>query len=322
MRSVRRTSPRFAVCPGEELMEERSVRTDLRHWVMASRPVTLSASAVPVLIGTAMAAHTVRINGLLFALTFVGAVVIQVATNLADEYTDHRRGGAHKFPAPHKVIQRGLLSERAVLLGVLLCFSVASGMGLYIVSQVGWPILVVGVLSLLAGYLYSSGPLPLGNWALGELTVLLFMGPLIVMASFYVQVQELTWPLFWASVPIGLLVTAILQTNNLRDVEEDRAEGKHTLTTILGMTLGRWMYAALVLGAYVALVGIVLGGAVPQLALVALASAPWALLLLRRLWKALERPGFNAILIGTAKLHMGTGLLMALGISIQALLDS
>lgn len=304
------------------MMEERSVRTYVHHWVLASRPVTLSASVVPVLIGTALAAHIVRINGFLFAVTFVGAVAIQIGTNLVDECIDHRRGGAHKFPAPHKVIQRGFLSERAVLIGALLCFSGATCIGLYIVSQAGWPILVVGVLSLLAGYLYSGGPYPLGNWALGELTVLLFMGPTIVTASFYVQTQVLTWPVFWTSVPVGLLVTAILQMNNLRDLEEDRAEGKHTLTTIFGAALGRWMYATLVVGSYVTIVGSVLGGSVPKFALVALASVPWALVLLHQLWEASERPRFNTILISTAKLHMGTGLLMAFGIFIQALLDS
>ncbi len=301
-------------------MQLNSLRQDARSWVMAVRPVTLSASAVPVLLGTALAAVAVDINWLLFGLAFTGALIIQVGTNLADEYVDHRSSRASaKFPAPHKVIQRGLLSERAVLLGTALCFALSAGIGLYIVSQVGWPILVAGIFSLLAGYLYSSGPFPLGKWGLGEITVFLFMGPLIVMASYYVQVQELTWRLFWASVPIGLLVTAILQGNNLRDIDEDRAEGKHTLVTIFGASPGRWTYAALLLGAYVALAINVGTGVMPPLALIAMASLPWALMGVRRLWAAKARPDFNRVLVGTAKLHLAAGLLMALGVALKAI---
>ncbi|MBI2166369.1 MAG: UbiA family prenyltransferase [Chloroflexi bacterium] len=186
----------------------------IRSWALAARPLTLTASATPVLVGTALAATQGPIDWLLFSLALVGAVLIQAGTNLADEYIDHRRtGGAAKFPAPHKVIQRGLLAPRAVLAGAVLSFAVSAAMGLYIVSQVGWPILLVGILSILAGYLHSSGPFPLGHWALGELTVFLFMGVVIVMASYFVQAQEITWPGFWSSLPIAFLVTAILQCN-------------------------------------------------------------------------------------------------------------
>ena len=184
-------------------------------------------------------------------------------------------------------------------------------------SQVGWPILVAGVFSLLAGYLYSSGPFPLGKWGLGEVTVFMFMGPLIVMSSYYVQVQELTWRLFWASVPIGFLVTAILQCNNLRDLEEDRAEGKHTMVTIFGARPGRWTSAALLLGAYAALAINAGTRVMPPLVLIAMASLPWALIWVRRLWAAKARPDFNRVLVGTAKLHLVAGLLMALGVSLQ-----
>lgn len=293
----------------------------VRSWTLAARPLTLTASATPVLIGTALAATQGPIDWLLFSLALVGAVLIQVGTNLADEYIDHRRtGGAAKFPAPHKVIQRGLLAPRAVLAGAVLSFAVSAAMGLYIVSQVGWPILLVGILSILAGYLHSSGPFPLGHWALGELTVFLFMGVVIVMASYFVQAQEITWPGFWSSLPIAFLVTAILQCNNLRDVDEDRSEGKHTLVTLLGARAGRWVYAVLVLGAYLVLVAAVLAGVTPKLAILGLAPLPWALSLVQRLWQATARPHFNAVLMGSARLHLATGLLIALGISLHSLL--
>ena len=286
--------------------------------MLAARPATLTASATPVLLGSALAAQVVHLEWVLFMLSLTGAVLIQIGTNLADEYTDHRKSGSSgKYPVPHKVIQRGLLTEQAVLVGMVVCFTLSTGIGLYIVSQVGWPILVVGVVSLLIGYVYSSGPFPLGNWALSEVIVFIFMGPVIVMASYYVQVQELTWPLFWASVPVGLLVVAILQVNNLRDIDEDRVEGKYTLASIFGQRRAQWMYAALVFGAYVALISCIVTGVLPALALMGLASLPWALVFVRRLLSAAERQMFNRILLGTARLHMSTGLLMSLGLALE-----
>lgn len=290
--------------------------------MLAARPATLTASATPVLLGSILAAQAVRLDWVLFVLSLAGAVLIQVGTNLADEYTDHRKSGSSgKFPAPHKVIQRGLLSEQAVLVGLVVCFALSTGIGLFIVSQVGWPILVVGVVSLLVGYVYSSGPFPLGNWALGEVIVFTFMGPVIVMASYYVQIPELTWPLFWASVPVGLLVVAILQVNNLRDIDEDRVEGKYTLASIFGRRRAQWMYTALVLGAYLTLVSGVVMGVLPTLALMGLVSLPWALVYIRRLLLATERQMFNRILLGTAGLHMWTVLFMSLGLALEVLVE-
>jgi len=300
-------------------MQEDSLRKHLQSWLLAARPLTLTASATPVLIGAALAAEKGPLDWSLFALAFCGAVLIQVGANLADEYTDHRRsGGVPKFPAPHKVIQRGLLSERAVLWGAHVSFALATAMGLYIVSEVGWPILVVGIFSLLAGYLHSSGPFPLGDRALGLPTVFVFMGPVIVMSSYYVQVQQVTWSLFWASAPIGLLVTAILQANDLRDLDEDRRSGKRTLTTILGAKVGRLAYLLLLDGAYLSLLAVARYGELPSPSLLAWLTFPWALSLVRRLEKAEARPALNEVMLGAARLHLATGLLMALGIALHA----
>ncbi len=295
----------------------------MSSWILASRPVTLSAAAIPVLVGTALAAYVDTVDVGLFALAFIGAVLIQVGTNLADEYTDHKRsGGSVKYLAPHKVIERGLLSERSVFLGMIVSFGFSVIIGLYIVSQVGWPILIIGILSMLAGYLHSSGPAPLGNWALGELTVFIFMGPLIIMASYYVQIQEVTMDIFWASIPVALLVTAILQANNLRDFDEDIEENKYTLVTLFGSSVGFWTYVALVFGAYLSICINVLNTVVPWHSLLALCSLPWAFILVRRLRTAETRLVFNTILIGTARLHLYTGVLLALGIVLYTMINA
>ena len=284
-------------------------------WFWASRPFSLSAAFVPVLVGSALAAEKVRFDWLLFSFALVGSLAIQIGTNLTDEYADHRRGGESKYPAPHKVIQRGLLSETEVLLGCLVAFALGIGMGLYIVSEVGWPILAVGLASVLVAILYSAGPLPLGDVGLGEITVFFFMGPLMVVASYYVQTESIEWSPFWASLPVAFLVTAILQCNNLRDVEEDRQSGKRTHVTILGPRLGRWVYLALLAATYISLILVVAFGPLPALALLGLASLPGALQLMTGLGRYRERREMSMALVSTAKLHARAGLLMAAGLA-------
>ena len=300
-----------------------SVSSPARAWFWASRPFSLGASAVPVLVGTALAASEVGLDWLLFSFALVGSVLIQVGTNLTDEYVDHRSAmGPAKYPAPHKVLHRGLLSERAVLLGTIATFGVGIALGLYIVSQVGWPILAVGLASVAAAYFYSAGPYPLGKLGLGEITVFFLMGPLMVMAAYYVQVEELSWSALRVSLPVGFLVTAILHCNNLRDVEEDRQQGKRTLSALVGLELSRWLYGGLLMAAYAILVALALTGAVDRLALLGLAPLPWAVVLTLRLWRTRERSALNRSLVDTSRLHLLTGLFLAAGLAIHAALET
>ena len=290
----------------------------LEIWIIACRPITLTASIIPVLLGTSLAAKAGPISWLLFVFALIGSICIQIGTNLADEFTDHQKsGGKSKFPAPHKVIQRGLLSEKAVLFGTIFSFGIGSSLGLYIVSVVGWPILAIGIASVLVGFLYSSGPIPLGNCALGELTVFIFMGPLMVMASYFVQIEQFSIQTFWQSVPIGLLVTSILQANNLRDIQEDRSQGKRTLTTIFGESFGRSFYSFLTLGSYLSTIGLIFYGYFPWTTLLIFLTLPQFIATNLKFRKARERMQFNLVLIATAKLHFLSGLLITLGILLK-----
>ena len=290
-------------------------------WLWATRPFSLSASVAPVLVGTALAVGVSGgIDWPLFVLALTGSVAIQIGTNLTDEYTDHRRGGgAGKFLAPHKVIQRGLLSERAVLGGMGVAFGYGIAAGLAIVWQVGWPILAVGIASVAVAYLYAGGPKPLGALGLGEPLVFLFMGPVMVGASYYVQVQEVSAAALWASLPVGCIVTAILHANNLRDIEEDRAAGKRSIATLIGLAPSRWVYAGLMGTAFAVIATLGATGTPSPWTLLGLAPAPWAYAAARDLFRADDRAAMNRMLVRSAKLHGWTGLSLAGGLAAAAL---
>lgn len=284
-------------------------------WFWAARPFSLSASVAPVLVGTALAAEGGPINWALFALALTGSVAIQIGTNLTDEYADHRKhGSVGKFLAPHKVIQRGLLSERAVAAGMAAAFGYGAAAGLVIVAQTGWPILAAGLASVAAAYLYAGGPKPLGTLGLGEPVVFVFMGLLMVMASHYVQRETITLASFYAALPVAFIVTAILHVNNMRDVDEDRAAGKRSLALAAGVRASRLLYAGMLAAAYLS-VALAAGlGALSAWALLALAPAPWAFGAARALYAADDRAAMNRLLVRSAKLHGWTGLALAAGL--------
>lgn len=288
-------------------------------WYWAVRPFTLSASVVPVVVGNALAWHNDAFRWLWLGLTLVGSVLVQAATNLVDEYADHVEGEtqSRKIQAPYKVIARGLLSRRAVLAGALTCFGIAALIGVYIVWHSGWPIILVCLASVGVAYGYSAGPLPLGNLGLGEPLVFVFMGPVMVLASFYVQTHTLTWLAVWASLPVACLVTAILVVNNLRDQEEDAHSGKVTLVTLWGQRPVIWLYDALLVLAFgsvvgLSLVGLAAHGVGALIWLVPLLVLPRALAVARMVRQSAERAILHQALQRTAQLHLHFGLLLAL----------
>jgi 1,4-dihydroxy-2-naphthoate octaprenyltransferase len=291
----------------------------IETWYWAMRPFTLSASVVPVVVGNALAWHYGTLSWWLLMLTLLGAVLVQGATNLVDEYSDHVEGETQskKIQAPYKVIARGLLSPREVLAGALVCFGVATVIGVYIVLRSGWPIALVCLASLGVAYGYSAGPLPLGNLGLGEPLVFVFMGPVMVLASFYVQTQTLTWLAVWASLPVACLVTAILVVNNLRDQEEDAHSGKVTLVTLWGRQPVVWLYDGLLVLAFGSIVGLSVAGLATRgvgalLWLAPLLVLPRGVVVARMVQQGAERAVLHQALQRSAQLHLHFGLLLAL----------
>lgn len=291
------------------------MRQQLGAWFWAVRPFSLSASVVPVLIGSMLAVHHGTFHGGLFVLVLLGSVLVQMGTNLVDEYADHEETQSEgKFLAPHKVIARGLLTSRAVRLGAVVCFGVAAGIGVYLVWRTGWPLALVCLASVAVAYGYSAGPLPLGTLGLGEPLVFIFMGPVMVLSTFYVHTHTLTWPVVWVSVPIGCLVMAILVVNNLRDIDEDRQYGKASLATIWGQRTAASVFCGLLIVAFGSVVMLVVSGAGPWIWLAPLLTLPQALTLARQVSQGRERAVLQQALQGTASLHLYFGLFLAIAI--------
>jgi 1,4-dihydroxy-2-naphthoate octaprenyltransferase len=275
-----------------------------------------------VLVGTALAFRDGAFDGVRFVLTLLGSMLVQIGTNLVDEYTDHEQAGSQgKLLAPYKVIALGVLSAQAVRAGAFLSFAVATGIGVYLVLVTSWVLLLCCVASLLVAYSYSAGPLPLGNVGLGQPLVFIFMGLLMVVATYYVQTDTLTAPAFLAGVPVACLVTAILVVNDLRDIEEDRQTGKTTPVSRFGPRFGLWSFVLLVAGAYVSLLlWLVIQPSVFPI-LLALLALPQASATLRLIIRGDSRISLNQALRASSQLHLQFGVLLALGLAVSRLLS-
>src|SRR5271166_5368658 len=214
---------------------------------MAARVRTLPAAIAPVLVGTSLALGAGHFHPLAFFAALLGAVFIQVGTNLSNDYSDARRGAdTEDRLGPVRVTAGGLVPPSQVLLATYVTFGLAVLCGVYLVAVAGPELIAVGAASILAGVLYTGGPRPYGYEGLGEVFVFLFFGIVAVAGSFFVQVKHLDWEAFALAVPVGLIAAAILVVNNIRDIDTDRRAGKRTLAVRLGRARTRVMYAAIV----------------------------------------------------------------------------
>lgn len=293
------------------VQDEPRLRRFVRTWWMATRPFSFTASVTPVVLGSVLAAYDGYWNWLLFALTLVGSVAIHAGTNLINDYYDWKKGtDTPESLGPNRALKEGMLTPNQVFWGAVTLFVLGSAIGLFLVATRGWFILWLGIFSVLAGWFYTAGPAAFAYTGLGEIVVFIFMGPVMVLGSYFVQAASVTWGVFWISVPVGLLVAAILHANNMRDLEADRANGKYTLANLFGRKVSRWEYYLLVGGSYVCLVALVVLRIAPWAVLLALFTLPAAIDLIR-VASVHETPSrLNRVLRGTAKLHERFGWLM------------
>ncbi len=316
---------------------------------MASRPRTLPAAIAPVLVGSAAAYYHLHggaidllpqqikdlaessgvTEGLIadpkhdfrwgaFFAALAGSILIQIGTNLANDYSDARRGADDVDRlGPVRVTSAGLVTPRRVLIATWLAFALAIVCGIYLATVAGPVILAIGAVSILAGVLYTGGPRPYGYAGLGELFVFLFFGLVAVNGSYYVQLEELELLPWGLAVSVGALATAILVVNNIRDIETDRRAGKYTLAVRIGLESARHFYLALIVVAFLALPITLNANDGPWEAALAFLALPLAIRPLRLVTNRTDGPALNSALAATGTLLgvfailVGAGLLLA-----------
>jgi 1,4-dihydroxy-2-naphthoate octaprenyltransferase len=282
---------------------------------MAARLRTLPAAVAPVLVGTALAATRGSIDWIAVAAAILGALFIQVGTNLSNDYSDARRGAdTDDRLGPVRVTAGGLVPPRQVLVATYLSFAMAVLCGIYLIAVAGPVLLLIGAASILAGILYTGGPRPYGYEGLGEVFVFLFFGVVAVTGSYYVQQQDLPWEAFALAVPVGLLASAILVVNNVRDIDTDRRAGKRTLAVRLGRDRTRRLYAAMVAVAYLSAPIPWLFGPLSPWLLLPLLTLPLAVRLIRTVSTHSDGPTLNGALAGTGMLEFLFCVLLAAGV--------
>ena len=288
----------------------------MNPWILAIRPATLTAAVAPVLVGSAVAARAGGFRLAPAAAALTGALLLQIAANLANDVDDFERGAdTAARQGPTRVTQSGLLSARQVRAAEWLAFALAALVGCYLVAVAGWPIALLGVAAIGAAWAYTGGPWPLGYHGLGDVCVFLFFGVAAVVGTAYVQTRAVDGLALLAAVPVGALVTAILVVNNTRDADTDRQAGKRTLAVRLGTGATRAQYALLVALAYAVPVALWWRGTTSAWVLLPLLTLPIGVRRVATMARATDGATFNALLGDTARLHLVFGALFAAGLA-------
>ncbi len=302
----------------------------IRVWYRAIRVFSFTASITPILVGSALALVDGDLDSwgaiALVVAMLLASMAVHAGCNLGNDYYDFRRGidahiGAHDDPThigPAGVIQDRSLTPTQVFRGMIVAFAIGTIIGLGIVWATGWPIFVLALACLALAFLYTGGPKPLGYIALGEITVFVTMGLAMIMGSYYVLSDDVSWRAVGVALPLGLLVTAILHGNNLADIDSDRAAGKITIANSVGRSAGNLEYIALVYGAWVALIGLVLTNTDLWPTLLAFGALSAGLKAVRLYVSETAPPVLRRGVRLSAGVHLRFGLLMTAGLVIAA----
>jgi 1,4-dihydroxy-2-naphthoate octaprenyltransferase len=230
------------------MIDESNKPTKFKSWILASRPRTLPAALVPVMVGSALAIY----HGIFFPaysiVALLCSILIQIGTNFTNDLYDYLKGtDTEERKGPLRVLASGLISVKEMKWGIFLVFLTAFLLGLYLVYSVGVMILWIGIFSIIAGLAYTAGPFPLAYNGLGDLFVFIFFGIVGTVGTYYLHAQQFTTLAFLISLPVGALITNILIVNNYRDIEEDKTAGKNTLAVLLGREFSRYEYVFFIL---------------------------------------------------------------------------
>ncbi len=284
-------------------------------WIKTSRPMTLTATVSPLLVGTAIASYEGTFHLVTFLATFFSCLFLQIGTNYFNEYFDYRYGLDHAGSlGAMTVIFRNEMTANQVLSGGIISFSIATLLGIVLICLLGPVIILFGLAGMLIAYFYSAKPFKFASRGLGDILVYIAMGFLMTWGSYYVQIPHWSWSAFAASVPVGFLVTAILNMNNVRDYQDDLAVNKKTLPVRFGLKFGQFYHATLVIGSYVAVTIFALVGLLPLVTLAVWLTFPLAFLNIRSILTASERKAFIVGIKQTSLLHLAFGVCFSLAL--------
>lgn len=287
----------------------------MQAWMLAARPKTLPAAVAPVLVGSAVAAGEGLFAPLPASVALVCALLIQIATNFANDYFDFVKGAdTHERVGPVRVVAAGIIAPHIVRNAMIGVLALTFVLGLFLVWIGGWPILAIGVASIFCAVIYTAGPFPLAYNGLGDIFVFVFFGIAAVTGTHYVQALAWSTDALVAALPMGAISTAILVVNNYRDIDTDRGAAKRTLAVRMGRAATRIEYVVLLALAYLVPVAQVLAGGIARLPLLlALGSLPLAVPLVRTIYTVTDGPRLNAALGGTGRLLALFAILYSLG---------
>lgn len=286
----------------------------LHAWYKATRPRVFTATYVPIFLAGAVALQNGVFRIVPFLLALIGTLALQTGANLVNEYFDYVRGADElKQAGQGMTIKHNILSPREVLIGAVVTIVVGSLIGIYLVSQSGSLLWIIGILGVFAAITYTAGPFPLAYNGLGELTAGVVFGPLVVIGAYYVMDTNISFNLVLISLPIGFMVAAILHANNIRDYEADKAVNKRTTTVLFGLSFAKKEYVVLVFGAYVGVGLLVIFNIAPPLALLALLTLPQAYPLVVMITTETDPQRLHIAQGRTAQLHGRFGYALALG---------
>lgn len=283
-------------------------------WLLASRPKTLPAAVIPVMVGSALAISSGKFYPALSVIALICSVLIQIGTNFTNDLYDFLKGADTKQrKGPTRVLASGLISVKEIKVGIAAVFGASFLLGLYLVYSSGPIILIIGIVSIIAGILYTAGPYPLAYHGLGDLFVFIFFGIVGTMGTYYLHAKEFSFLSLLVSLPVGALTTNILVVNNYRDIEEDMQANKKTLAVLFGRVFTRWQFFTLILLSYLTCLILYIKFDYSIWIFLPYITLPITVLLFRMLYK-FKAEELNKTLELTAKFAGLYGLLFSIGL--------
>ncbi|MDA2978535.1 MAG: 1,4-dihydroxy-2-naphthoate polyprenyltransferase [Actinomycetota bacterium] len=285
------------------------------RWVLAARPPTLLAGIAPVLVGTASAWRDGVFEAAPFVVVLISALAIQVGVNYANDLADAEKGAdTHARIGPLRAVSSGLIRPSEMKLGIAAAFGIAAVGGVYLIWFAGWIIAAIGIISILAALGYTNGPVPYGYYGLGEVFVFIFFGLVATAGTRFVFDGTVPSEAWVGGVVMGLLAAAILEANNIRDIDTDRDARKRTVAVLIGRDNARTLFAATLMVAALTIAFGSLVGLLPSTCLIALVVAHLGIPLVQTVYSTTEGPELISVLKGTALLQLLTSLMLSLGI--------